>query len=158
MSGRCGTAACVSVSTAVTQVKRRHLDRRHHLISMGIKITSTKRVEVAPESLDVCELAGTRHLLDSTMKLGIDEVGIDHDGTSPRAAISIGRAATLIKRWSITFNIPHVRRSATAPSALLCFRSTGRASRCRLRHVSIRLVMPFFRQNTSGCLQKRING
>jgi len=73
---------------------------------MGIKITSTKRVEVAPESLDVFKLAGTRHLLDSTMKLGIDAGRIDHDGTSSRAATSIGRAATLINGWRITFNIP----------------------------------------------------
>jgi hypothetical protein len=75
MSGRRRTAACVSASTAV-DIRIGDIN----LISMGIKITANKRVEVALDSLDVFHPAGTRNLLDNTMKLGIDAVCIDHDG------------------------------------------------------------------------------
>jgi hypothetical protein len=96
-------------------MKRRHPDRRHHLISIGIMITSNERVELALDSLDVFDLAGTPNLLDNTIKLGINAGALILPETSSRATTSIGRAATLINELRITFNISRVWRSATAP-------------------------------------------
>jgi hypothetical protein len=127
-----------------------------NLISMRIKIASNKRVDVAVDSLCVFEPPGTRNLLDNTMKLGIDAVGINHD-RNELASRDLDRARSYFDQ-RVPDHLRHLARMAVndgrhqrflAREVLVerAYTDTGHGSDL----VGTRLVISFFHQNTSSC-------